>query len=121
MNPITIQLRNYRSIPYNNPIKFEVGEGITVITGINNVGKSNLLKFFYEFKTSITSDNAIINSDVSFQSGVLFSNLKNQNSDKNNIEIKFSYNSHEVFWPPLVPMLTIIKVHPSTYMPRLGL
>ena len=99
MNPVTVQLRNYRSIPFNNPIEFDVGDGITVITGINNIGKSNLLKFFYEFRNSINSYNSISNSNsqLGFQSGLFFSNVKNQNSDENNIEIKFTYNTHEVF------------------------
>lgn len=45
-----IKICNYRNIPFESPIEFELKEGITFILGPNNVGKSNLLKFFYEFR-----------------------------------------------------------------------
>jgi AAA15 family ATPase/GTPase len=45
-----IRISNYRSIENESPIELEIKEGITFILGINNVGKSNLLKFFYEFR-----------------------------------------------------------------------
>lgn len=44
-----ITFKNYRSIPFDNPITLEIKQGITFILGINNIGKSNILKFFYEF------------------------------------------------------------------------
>lgn len=101
MDPIKIQIRNYRSIPYNNPIEFEVGEGITMITGINNIGKSNLLKLFYEFRPSIYFDglnNLVINpnTEIQFNNGYFFSNILNQNSKRENIELKMSVNSNEL-------------------------
>src|SRR5262245_59896562 len=55
MSSYKITIRNYRSIPYNRPLTFSLNEGVTFILGINNVGKTNLLKFFYEFRTLFTA------------------------------------------------------------------
>jgi ABC-type cobalamin/Fe3+-siderophores transport system ATPase subunit len=45
-----IKISNYRNIPFESPIEFELNDGITFILGPNNVGKSNLLRFLYEFR-----------------------------------------------------------------------
>ena len=47
MEPINIKIRNYRNF-YPSPVEFEVKEGITFVLGLNNIGKSNILRFFYE-------------------------------------------------------------------------
>src|SRR5688572_2934786 len=47
---IKIKIQNYRNIPLGSPIEFQIKDGITFILGVNNVGKSNLLKFFYDFR-----------------------------------------------------------------------
>ena len=46
MENVKITIRNYRSIPFNNPVSYDMGEGITFILGVNNIGKSNLIKNF---------------------------------------------------------------------------
>lgn len=50
MNSYKISISNYRSIPSDKPLKLVLKEGISFILGVNNVGKTNLLKFFYEFR-----------------------------------------------------------------------
>jgi recombinational DNA repair ATPase RecF len=52
---IEITIRNYRNIAYNNPITLKVKPGITFILGVNNVGKSNLLRFFLRIKAYFSS------------------------------------------------------------------
>jgi hypothetical protein len=47
---VEIKLKNYRCFTDNNPAVFRIGPGFTSFVGINNAGKSTLLKFFYEFK-----------------------------------------------------------------------
>src|SRR6266403_2068100 len=47
---IQITLKNYRCFPTESPARFEISEGFTAFVGVNNSGKSSLLKFFYEFR-----------------------------------------------------------------------
>jgi ABC-type Na+ transport system ATPase subunit NatA len=47
---IEITLKNYRCFPDRYPAKFVVGDGWTAFLGVNNAGKSALLRFFYEFR-----------------------------------------------------------------------
>ena len=48
---IEITLKNYRCFPDEKPATFSLQEGFTSFVGINNSGKSSLLKFFYEFRS----------------------------------------------------------------------
>src|SRR5258706_8629870 len=50
MSLFSIKIRNYRNISYDNPIELSINKDITFIVGVNNVGKSNLLRMFYELK-----------------------------------------------------------------------
>jgi ABC-type cobalamin/Fe3+-siderophores transport system ATPase subunit len=50
MSQYTIEIQNYRSIPHGRPLNLEISDGITFILGINNAGKTNLLKLFYELR-----------------------------------------------------------------------
>ncbi len=48
---IDITLKNYRSFPINKPAHLSLRRrGFTALVGPNNVGKSSLLRFFYEFR-----------------------------------------------------------------------
>src|SRR5438445_6881414 len=47
--PIDITIKNYRRFPESLPARFRLG-GFTALVGINNSGKSSLLRFFYEFR-----------------------------------------------------------------------
>lgn len=47
---IDLTIKNYRSFSENNPAKISIRNGVTSLIGINNSGKSSLLKLFYEFR-----------------------------------------------------------------------
>lgn len=47
---IEITVKNYRCFPDTNPAKITVQDGFTGFVGVNNSGKSSILKFFYEFR-----------------------------------------------------------------------
>jgi ABC-type cobalamin/Fe3+-siderophores transport system ATPase subunit len=47
---IEITLKNYRCFPDTNPAKITLRDGFTSFVGVNNAGKSSILKFFYEFR-----------------------------------------------------------------------
>jgi recombinational DNA repair ATPase RecF len=47
---IDLTLRNYRCFPDTRPMRISLGSGLTAFIGVNNSGKSSLLKFFYEFR-----------------------------------------------------------------------
>ncbi|MBB5030904.1 ATP-dependent nuclease [Prosthecobacter vanneervenii] len=53
MGFVKITLQNYRAFPNCAPVTFEVHEGITFLLGVNNVGKSALLKAFFELRPLI--------------------------------------------------------------------
>jgi AAA15 family ATPase/GTPase len=55
---------NYRNFPLSNPIEIDFKEGITFILGINNVGKSNLLRFLFDFRVFFKSyESNILSTD----------------------------------------------------------
>jgi hypothetical protein len=47
---IEFTLKNYRCFSDQHPARVRLREGLTSFIGINNSGKSSLLKFFYEFR-----------------------------------------------------------------------
>lgn len=47
---IGITLKNYRCFPDSSPAHFEINEGWVAFLGVNNSGKSSLLRFFHEFR-----------------------------------------------------------------------
>lgn len=60
---VELTLKNYRCFPDTVPARITVRNGICAFVGINNSGKSSLLKFFYEFRSlfqGATNPNAII-------------------------------------------------------------
>lgn len=60
MNEVRITLKNYRCFPDSNPARFISKDGLTSFVGVNNAGKSSILKFFYEFR-KLLDVNFIIN------------------------------------------------------------
>jgi len=93
-----IEIKNYRSFSISNPVKMEIEEGITFILGPNNIGKSNLLKVFYELRKIVNTNtirkdgntNAVAITHSRFEqlvhqkSGVNYINLTISNGDKQN-------------------------------------
>ena len=47
---INITLANYRCFSSDSPAVFTIGSGFSAFVGVNNSGKTSLLKFFYEFR-----------------------------------------------------------------------
>ena len=47
---IELTLKNYRCFPDTRPMRISLEDGLTAFIGVNNSGKSSLLKFFYEFR-----------------------------------------------------------------------
>lgn len=44
-------IKNYRCFPETSPARIAIKNGFTAFVGINNSGKSSILKFFYEFRS----------------------------------------------------------------------
>jgi ABC-type cobalamin/Fe3+-siderophores transport system ATPase subunit len=47
---VELTIKNYRCFPDSKPLHFEIREGFTAFVGINNSGKSSILRFLYEFR-----------------------------------------------------------------------
>jgi ABC-type cobalamin/Fe3+-siderophores transport system ATPase subunit len=47
---VLITIKNYRCFSDSNPARITIRQGFTAFIGVNNSGKSTLLKFFYEFR-----------------------------------------------------------------------
>jgi ABC-type cobalamin/Fe3+-siderophores transport system ATPase subunit len=47
---VEITIKNYGCFPDTNPLHIEIKEGFTAFVGVNNSGKSSILRFFYEFR-----------------------------------------------------------------------
>lgn len=47
---LEIEIKNYRCFPDSKPAKLRLGNGFGALLGVNNSGKSSLLRFFYEFR-----------------------------------------------------------------------
>lgn len=45
-----ITIKNYRCFPDSKPARVTLSEGFQALVGVNNSGKSSLLRFFYEFR-----------------------------------------------------------------------
>lgn len=81
MPPLTLRIRNYRAIPFRKPLEIEIGKGITFFLGTNNVGKSNLIKMFFELRPAFASVLKNIPKETVSLS-VLGDELFNQGSDE---------------------------------------
>jgi ABC-type cobalamin/Fe3+-siderophores transport system ATPase subunit len=60
---IELEIKNYRCFPDSRPAKIRIGNGFVALIGVNNSGKSSLLRFFYEFRHlfSNSADNGFRN------------------------------------------------------------
>lgn len=47
---IRIELKNYRCFPGERPVRIDLQPGFVSFVGMNNSGKSTILRFFYEFR-----------------------------------------------------------------------
>lgn len=75
---IELTIKNYRCFSDDNPARFRIKPGFTAFIGINNSGKSSLLKFFYEFRDLfriLSSSNIIASSSEGWQRTPLITSL----------------------------------------------
>ncbi len=47
---VDLVIKNYRCFPDYHPARISIRTGYTAFVGVNNSGKSSLLKFLYEFR-----------------------------------------------------------------------
>ena len=61
---IDLRVKNYRCFPDSSPLKLHIRKGFTGLIGINNSGKSSVLRLFFEFRnlfgTLARGDNGFI-------------------------------------------------------------
>lgn len=86
---IELTIKNYRCFSDAKPARITIKRGFTAFIGINNSGKSSILKFFYEFRHLFQqlSSTAIINGGIvgfNFPSEIMdqeevFCNLNDRN------------------------------------------
>src|ERR1035438_8471356 len=49
---INLSIENYRCFPKGHPLSLTLKKGSSAFVGVNNSGKSTLLKFFYEMRSA---------------------------------------------------------------------
>lgn len=54
LRQVDIELKNYRCFPRNRPARFAIGRRFTGFIGVNNAGKSTLLRIFYELRQPLS-------------------------------------------------------------------
>lgn len=95
---VDITLKNYRCFPDTKPAFISVRNGLTAFVGVNNSGKSTLLRFFYEFRglfQALQNPNglgpALQHSAMTFTpaDSVLDINEVFSNSNNRDLEIEF--------------------------------
>ena len=77
---IELTIKNYRCFSDEKPARILIKPGFTAFLGINNSGKSSLLKFFYEFRNlfQVVTDTSIITFSNSVQTTRLVGSLNGQ-------------------------------------------
>ena len=85
-----IKIENYRNVTLNAPLEFEIKPGIHFVLGTNNIGKTNLLRFFYELRGVFTSLNGIFEVQ-----GTSFLKILNRDNTESPITITFSTGDEE--------------------------
>jgi hypothetical protein len=68
-----ITIKNYRCFPDTNPARVVVRDGFTAFLGVNNSGKSSLLRFFYELRSIFGLLGGPANSGNALASASVFS------------------------------------------------
>lgn len=95
---IEVVIKNYRCFPETHPAKITLKKGFTALVGINNAGKSSLLKFFYEFRhlfqsaqnSSVISESVRGAKSISYPSEVFDVQELFSNTNEKDISIEIS-------------------------------
>ena len=121
---IDITIKNYRCFSDTKPARITLKKGFTALVGVNNSGKSSILKFFYEFRdlfAQILPNRAFISAlqgspqsftyaDTVLDTEEVFSNINDRNIE---IEIKFHFkqpptsNNNDPFIAPFPKKVTL--------------
>jgi len=97
---VEITIKNYRCFPDSKPAKIVLQKGFTSFVGINNSGKSSLLKFFYEFRQLFQilsyTNNILETLDGQFRPFNLASSISDveeifSNTNNRDLEIQIRY------------------------------
>lgn len=125
---VEITIKNYRCFPDSKPAKIILQKGFTSYVGVNNSGKSTLLKFFYEFRNLFKllskPNHELIGSLLGFQQSFdsapsisdieeYFCNLNNRNIEIQIQDLEATRND------PLIPIrinLTVIRGTSTWYI-----
>ena len=96
MENFKLKISNYRNISPDYPLELEIKDDILFILGINNVGKSNILRLFYELRTifDLVSNKQnwyhFKNEEIRVTlNNIFFDNICNQNSGESYIRLEF--------------------------------
>ncbi len=97
---IEFELKNYRCFQDLRPARFHLRDGFTSFIGVNNSGKSTLLKFFHEFR-GVFRQLAAPQGWIGFQdSAFTFENIPDDNDDifcnLNNRNLEIGITFHDV-------------------------
>jgi hypothetical protein len=114
---IDLEIKNYRCFPDSEPVHISLRPGFTAFVGVNNAGKSSLLKFFHEFRPlfailsspsgefggAISSGNA----SLPFAAGDFFCDFNDRNLE---VKIAFTATASERSGAPPVAVAEGVRI-----------
>ncbi len=120
---VEITLKNYRCFPDTNPARFILQKGHTGFIGVNNSGKSSLLKFLYEFRKifqdlgsperlteALQKPQELGLARSIFDPEEIFCNTNNRDLE---VQLKFTPTKQAVEGQALVPEKLVLKISRS--------
>ena|SRR5438270_915385 len=114
--------KNYRCFPDSHPARIQIRPGFTAFVGVNNSGKSSLLRFFFElrglFALLSNGDNCVYALRGSPHAFVVGASIRDNTeifSEKTdrNMELEFRFANAAQSSPPL-PGRVLIRVARNT-------
>lgn len=97
MKDFEITLKNYRAFSQQSPLTLNISKGITFLLGINNVGKSTILRAFYDFRNAVmaaplqqVAQAGEHQTKSNLPEGITFDRIVNRSALNHPIEISFS-------------------------------
>lgn len=110
---VSLTIKNYRCFPDSSPLQFEVREGFRSFVGVNNSGKSSILKFLYEFRdlfANLSNIGQVLHllhgNTLAFGLPSTVKDLGTLFSDSNarNMHIEFSFSNPSSHFPPVAKL-----------------